>query len=39
MDFLNNYVLRNNIKEIEIRKDKSGGEAFAYRAYITTNDG
>jgi len=38
MDFLNNYLLKNNVKEIKIRKDMAGGDAFAYRAEITTSD-
>lgn len=36
MDFLNNYLLKNNVKEITITKDKRS-EAFSYRAEIVTN--
>lgn len=35
MDFLNNYLLKNNIKEIQISKDKRT-EVFNYRAEILT---
>ena len=35
MDFLNNYLLKNNVKEITITKDKRS-EVFNYRAEITT---
>jgi CRISPR/Cas system-associated exonuclease Cas4 (RecB family) len=38
MDFLNNYLLKNNIKEITITKDRRS-EVFNYRAEITTMSG
>lgn len=38
MDFLNNYLLKNNVKEITITKDRRS-EVFNYRAEITTNSG
>ena len=37
MDFLNNYLLKNQVKEITITKDKRSSEAFSYRAEVTTN--
>ena len=37
MDFLNNYLLKNKIKEISITKDRRS-EAFNYRAEILTHD-
>jgi hypothetical protein len=37
-DFLNEYLLKNNVKEINITKDKRS-EVFNYRAEILTNDG
>jgi len=37
-DFLNEYLLKNNVKEINITKDKRS-EVFNYRAEIITNDG
>ena len=37
MDFLNNYLLQNKIKEISITKDKRS-ETFNYRAEILTHD-
>lgn len=37
MDFVNNYLLKNNVKEIRITKDKRS-DSFSYRAEITTND-
>jgi hypothetical protein len=37
-DFLNDYLLKNNVKEINITKDKRS-EVFNYRAEILTNDG
>ena len=38
MDFLNNYLLKNNVKEISITKDRRS-EVFNYRAEITTMNG
>jgi hypothetical protein len=38
MDFLNNYLLKNNVKEINITKDRRS-EVFNYRAEIVTNSG
>jgi hypothetical protein len=38
MDFLNNYLLKNNVKEIVITKDKRS-ESFNYRAEILTHSG
>ena len=35
MDFLNNYLLKNNVKEITITKDRRS-EVFNYRADVTT---
>ena len=35
MDFLNNYLLKNNVKEIVITKDRRS-EMFNYRAEIIT---
>lgn len=37
-DFLNEYLLKNNVKEITITKDKRS-EVFNYRAEITTMSG
>ena len=37
-DFLNEYLLKNNVKEITITKDKRS-EVFNYRAEITTMTG
>lgn len=37
-DFLNEYLLKNNVKEIIITKDKRS-EVFNYRAEITTMSG
>lgn len=37
-DFLNDHLLKNNIKEITITKDKRS-DVFNYRAEITTNTG
>ena len=37
MDFLNNYLLKNNVKEIIITKDRRS-EVFNYRAEIVTMD-
>lgn len=37
-DFLNDYLLKNNVKEITITKDKRS-DVFNYRAEITTNSG
>lgn len=36
-DFLNDYLLKNNVKEITILKDKRS-DVFNYRAEITTNN-
>ena len=36
MDFLNNYLLKNNVKEINITKDRRS-EVFNYRAEVVTN--
>ena len=38
MEFLNNYLLKNDIKEITITKDRRS-EMFNYRAEITTMAG
>lgn len=38
MDFLNNYLLKNNVKEIIITKDRRS-EVFNYRAEIITQSG
>ena len=38
MDFLNNYLLKNNVKEINITKDRRS-EVFNYRAEVVTNSG
>lgn len=39
MDFLNNYLLKNNVKQIIITKDRRHEtSAFAYRADIITMD-
>ncbi len=38
MEFLNNYLLKNDIKEINITKDRRS-EMFNYRAEITTMSG
>ena len=38
MDFLNNYLLKNNIKEIIITKDRRS-EVFNYRAEVVTHGG
>ena len=38
MDFLNNYLLKNNVKDIAITKDRRS-EVFNYRADITTMNG
>ena len=37
-DFLNEYLLKNNVKEINITKDKRS-EVFNYRAEIVASDG
>jgi hypothetical protein len=37
MDFLNNYLLKNNVKDISITKDRRSDNSFNYRAEITTN--
>lgn len=40
MDFLNNYLLKNNVKEINITKDRrSEGSVFNYRAEVVTHSG
>mmetsp|Transcript_22646 Transcript_22646/g.21821 ORF Transcript_22646/g.21821 Transcript_22646/m.21821 type:complete len:89 (-) Transcript_22646:1773-2039(-) len=36
MDFLNNYLLKNNVKEISITKDRRS-EVFNYRAEILSH--
>lgn len=38
MDFLNNYLLKSNVKEVSITKDKRS-EVFNHRAEILTNTG
>jgi len=38
MDFLNNYLLKNDVKEINITKDRRS-EVFNYRAEVVTNSG
>lgn len=38
MDFLNNYLLKNNVKEINITKDRRS-EVFNYRAEVVTMSG
>jgi hypothetical protein len=38
MDFLNNYLLKNNVKEINITKDRRS-EVFNYRAEVVTHSG
>lgn len=38
MDFLNNYLLKNNVKEINITKDRRS-EVFNYRAEVVTQSG
>jgi len=38
MDFLNNYLLTNQIKEINISKDRRS-EVFNHRAEIETTEG
>ncbi len=38
MDFLNNYLLKNNVKEINITKDRRS-EVFNYRTEIVTQQG
>ena len=38
MEFLNNYLLKNNVKEISITKDRRS-EVFNYRAEILANNG
>lgn len=38
LDFLNNYLLKNQVKEINITKDRRS-EVFNYRAEIVTNQG
>lgn len=38
MDFLNNYLLKNQVKEINITKDRRS-EVFNYRAEIHTVGG
>ena len=38
MDFLNNYLLKNNVKEINITKDRRS-EVFNYRAEVVTQAG
>ncbi len=38
MDFLNNYLLQNRVKEIKITKDRRS-EVFNHRAEIEMSDG
>jgi ATP-dependent Zn protease len=38
MEFLNNYLLKDNVKEIWITKDRRS-EVFNYRAELVTNSG
>ncbi len=38
MDFLNNYLLKNNVKEINITKDRRS-EVFNYKAEVVTMTG
>jgi AFG3 family protein len=38
MEFLNDYLLQNRIKQIDLVKDRRS-EVFSHRAEITTNDG
>ena len=38
MEFLNEYLLKNQIKEINITKDRRS-EVFNFRAEIKTHDG
>jgi hypothetical protein len=38
MDFLNNYLLKNNVKEINITKDRRS-EVFNYKAEVVTHSG
>ena len=38
MDFLNNYLLKNQVQEISISKDRRS-EVFNHRAEITMVDG
>ncbi len=38
MDFLNNYLIQNKVKEIKITKDRSS-EVFNHRAEIEMTDG
>jgi hypothetical protein len=38
MEFLNEYLIKNQIKEINISKDRRH-ESFSYRADIVTHDG
>lgn len=38
MEFLNNYLLKNNVKEIIISKDRRS-EVFNYRAEVVTHSG
>ena len=38
MDFLNNYLLKNDVKEISITKDRRS-EVFNHRAEILTHSG
>ncbi len=38
LDFLNNYLLKNQVKEINITKDRRS-EVFNYRAEILTTQG
>lgn len=38
MDFMNNYLMQNKVKEIMISKDRNS-EVFNHRAEIELNDG
>lgn len=38
MDFMNNYLMQNKVKEIKISKDRNS-EVFNHRADIELNDG
>ena len=38
MDFVNNYLLKNDVKEIRITKDRSVG-SFSFRAEVETMSG
>lgn len=38
MDFVNNYLLKNDVKEIRITKDRAQG-SFSFRAEVETMSG